>query len=277
MSVNVAMREKGLYPISIGTSLALEGVMGQHPDRPLPHSQLPKYKEVWFNLHTLFRNLVSSMKAEEQRAATIPEIVPGLVEDALGCQAVIEHEGKGRVNSVFYLPDYSGLHLRYPSAKIKEPTTDNQLIYQTLHDATIRRFMVDPPVAVRHEKIFITGRHPAALMLTHLPVDLLARYQFDRLDLLESHTGKIKPASQWNTKLTGKPEDVAMLPFLPFTLQVFGDGQQFVHQLRGLKDAVIETARETQWSSVTTLDKVKATLDRHVKNKEVLVQLQRFY
>jgi hypothetical protein len=40
---------------------------------------------------------------------------------------------------------------------------------------------------------------------------------------------------------------------------------------------VIETARETQWSSVTTLDKVKATLDRHVKDKEVLVQLQRFY
>jgi len=275
-NVTLALREKGQYPVSIGTSLALEGATGIHPDHP-SSDRLPKYKEVWFNLHTLFRNLMASLKGEDQRAADVPDLVDALTEDVLGCQSVVEHVGKGRLHVVFYLPTYQGLSRRYPHAHFKVPSTDNQAIYQALHDATLRRFMDSLPVTVRHEDVLITGRHPAALLLTHFPGDLLARYQFDQLDLLESHTGKIKPPSQWNTKLTGKTDDVALLPFLPFTLQVFGDSQQFVHQSKSLKDAVLSTAKASHWSSVTTLDKVKATLEKHVTDLSLLEQLRQFY
>ena len=278
MTINVAEREKGQFPISIGTSLALEGALGVYPERPEMPPPLNRYKEVWFNMYTLFRNLMASMKSEQQRGVTAMELVPALLEDVLGIVAVLEAQTKYHVSPVFYLNDYSGLSKRYPHAKLKEPTTDNQLIFAALEGAVLGRFLADkPPVPIRREHLVITQKHPAALIVTHYPMDLFARYQFDRLDLLESHTGKIKTPSQWNSKLSGNPEATAMIPFMPFTLQVFGDGIQFVHQLSAVKHAVIDTAKATHWSSVTTLEKVKVTLRTHVKDEDVLATLERFY
>jgi hypothetical protein len=132
-------------------------------------------------------------------------------------------------------------------------------------------------VAIRQFNFEITGHHPASLIVTHFPVDLFGRYRFNQLDLLESHTGKIKPPAQWNTKLSAKREETDMLPFNPFTLQVFGDNQQFVHQLPRVKEAVVETAKATGWSSVTTMEKIRMTLEKQVKDVQILTTLRQFY
>jgi hypothetical protein len=278
MTMMTAEREKGKFPISIGTSLAIEGALGIHPDRPLPRPPILKYQEVWFNVHTLFRNLMQSMKAEQQRAATVPDLYPALVEDLMGCETVIEQETSGKCRAIFYLCDYSGLAKKFPNAKLKVPSTPNQLIYQALEEATMTRLFRDhPPVAIRQFNYEITGHHPSTLIVTHFPVDLFARYRFNQLDLLESHTGKVKPPAQWNTKLSAKREETEMLPFSPFTLQVFGDNQHFSHQLLRIKEAVVETAKATGWSSITTMEKVKMTLDRQVKDPQILTTLHQFY
>jgi hypothetical protein len=274
MTVNIANREKGAFPISIGTSLAIEGAIGQHPDQPPHPNALLTHDEVWFNLFTLFRNLYQSLKAEDQRAATVADLYPGLVEDILGCQTTVAQESNGKCKAVFYLNDYSQLGNRYPAAKLHQVTTDNQKIYKAIEQAVLIRLLKDTPVEIERFQTAITGRFGKALIVTHYSVDLFARYSFNALDLLESHTGKIKPASQWNSKLTGKKEDTDHLPFLPFTLEVFGDGQQFMSLPGGLRHAVMKVAKARGWTSVTTLDKVKFWLDKDIHDKGLLAQLK---
>jgi hypothetical protein len=277
MTVNVSLREKGQYPISIGTSLAIEGAMGIHPEFTLPTPPLLKYKEVWFNCFTLFRNMMSSMRGEDQRAALITDLHPALVEDILGCYGLIDQLSKGRTAAKFYLPDYTDFAKTYPAAKLKTAHTPFQEVYQALEEATLLRLLRDPPVEITRFKGHVQGMHPSALMVTHFPYDLLARYRFERLDLLESHTGHIKPASQWNTKLNVKPEEASHLPFTMFTLQICGDGQQFVMPSRKLRNQLLDVAHEGNWSSVTTQEKIKFTVEKFVKDPDLLQEFKRYY
>jgi hypothetical protein len=276
MTVNIANREKGAFPISIGTSLAIEGAIGQHPDQPSHPNALLTHDEVWFNLFTLFRNLYQSLKAEEQRGATVLDLYPGLVEDILGCQTTVAQESNGKCKAVFYLNDYSQLQRKYPHAKIHQAVTDNQQIYKAIEEAVLTRLLKEPPVEIERFQTAISGRFGKALIVTHYSVDLFARYSFASLDLLESHTGKIKSFAQWNSKLTGKREDTDHLPFLPFTLEIFGDGQQFMSIPGGLKQAILKVAKARQWSSVTTMEKVKFTLEKDIQDKGLLAQLKAF-
>lgn len=273
MSVTIANREKGAFPISIGTSLAIEGAIGQHPDQPPHTNALLANKQVWFNLFTLFRNLYQSLKAEDQKAATVVDIYPALVEDILGCQTTVSQESGGKCEAVFYLNDYSTLPKKYPHAKLRQPSTENQQIYQAIEEATLLRLLRNPPVEIERFQTSIQGHFGKALMVTHYSFDLFARYSFAELNLLESHTGKIKPPSQWNSKLTGKREDTDHLPFLMLTLQVYGDGQQFMSLPGGLRSAILKVAKARQWTSVTTIDKVKFTLEKEIQDKDLSAQL----
>lgn len=274
MSVIIANREKGAFPISIGTSLAIEGAIGQHPEQPSHPNTLLANNQVWFNLFTLFRNLYQSLKAEDQKAATVVDLYPALVEDILGCQTTIAQESNGKCQAVFYLNDYSTLAKKYPHAKLKQPSTDNQQIYQAIEEATLMRLLRDPPVEIERFQTSIQGQFGKVLIVTHYSFDLMARYSFASLNLLESHTGKIKPSSQWNSKLTGKREDTDHLPFLMLTLQVYGDGQQFMSLPGGLRPAILKVAKARQWTTVTTIDKVKFSLDKDIQDKDLLAQLK---
>lgn len=273
MSITVANREKGAFPISIGTSLAIEGAIGQHPDQPSHPNALLANNQVWFNLFTLFRNLYHALKAQDQKAATVGELYPALVEDILGCQTAVAQESGGKCQAVFYLNDYSTLPKRFPQAKLRQPSTENQQIYQAIEQATLVRLLREPPVEIERFQTAIHGAFGKALIVTHYAFDLLARYSFASLNLLESHTGKIKPPSQWNSKLTGKHEDTDHLPFLALTLQVYGDGQQFMSLPGGLRAAILKVAKARQWTTVTTLEKVKFTLEKDIHDPDLRAQL----
>lgn len=275
LTVPLAEREKGQVPISIGTALAVEGALGIYPDRPQSPAPILKYKQVWFNLFTLFRNLMGSLTAEQQRAVIPAELVDPLVEDMLGAAHAIEEATKGRVEPIFYLNDYQSLPRAFPRALLKLPSTPAQAEYATLEQATLRRLMSGkPPLTFRSYGLKIDGRHPASLIVTHFAVDLLSRYSFEKLDLLESHSGKIKAPSQWNTKLGLPKEGGEAIPFNELTLQIFGDRTtQIKPQDLKLRRAIIDLAQQHHWSSVTTMEKIKYTF-KSVKDPDLLELLQ---
>lgn len=274
----VADREKGQFPVSIGTSLALEGALGVHPEKEKENKPpLRNYNEVWFNLYTLFRNLMGSMKADAHYITDVHELYLGLHEDILGCNTVIDQESNHKAKAVFYLNDYSSLYKDFPHAKFKVMHTVLQQAFQAFETNTLIRLMRDPPVPVEQYAYAIKGIHPASLIVTHLPVDLFAKYRFATLDLLESYTGAIKPPALWASKLTGTAEETHLLPFNRFTLQLFGDGQQFLAQPMALKKAVSLTAKEAKWSAITTMEKIKFTLPQYVKDRLILDKLQGFF
>lgn len=262
MSFQLAEREKGAVPISIGTALAVEGALGTYPDRPvITPAPLLKYQEVWFNVHTLFRNLTGAVTAEQRNGLLPGDIVPALNEDILGAAAAIEAGSGGQVKAVFYLNEYRSLARKFPHAHLKTPSTPAQVDFAQLQRNTLRLFLKEtPPVAIKRFDVDLEGIHPKSLIVTHYPVDLLSRYRFNGLDLLESHSGNIKKPSQWNTKL-GIKDGRERLPFNAFTLQVFGDNStMFKPLVMPLRRRILEIASANHWSSVTTMDKIRASL-----------------
>lgn len=251
-------REKGAVPVSIGTSLAIEGAAGEYPDRPESPAPILSVKEVWFNIRTIIRNLVEAIPTDQRDALTVDLLWPALVEEVTIVEAAIVRISAGQARSVFYLTNYLHLQRKFPKAILRQASTPKQLKMKELEEGLLRRIgkegvSVDYRAFNNYE---ITGRHPEAFIVTHFPVDLLARYAFKRLELLESHTGIVKGFTQWHTKLTGG-NDHSNIPFCALTLQVFGDkGNHFAAMPSRLKTAVLNVAASENWSSVTTKDRM---------------------
>ena len=254
-------REKGAIPVSIGTSLAVEAACGVYPDRPVSPAPLTEVKEVWFNLRTLLRNLVGALPTDIKDQVTPLQLLPALTEELGILESAVVKGSNGMCRPIFYIADYTSLKREFPKANLKAPTTPKQLLAQSIENNTLRALIEEgTSVDLRTYRFAITGQHPASFIVTHLPVDLLARYQFQKLELLESHTGMIKPYPQWHTKLTGG-KDLVNIPFHRFSLQLFGDnGHQFSPMLINLRREVLKLADQDRWTSVSTTEKIRMSL-----------------
>ncbi len=259
-------REKGAIPVSVGTSLAIEGACGVYPDRPVSPAPLTQVNEVWFNLRTLIRNLLGCLPSEIKDMVSPPVLLPSLLEELTIIESAIAKASLGMVRVVYYHCDYTPLSRAFPKAILKVPKTPKQQVQHVIEESTLRALLDEhPPHDLRTYRFEIVGNNPTALIVTHLPVDLLARYRFRDLKLLESHTGNIKPHPQWHTKLTNGKE-LSNIPFNAFSLQVFGDnGNQFSPMLPTIRREVLELANEDNWTSISTPDKIRMSL-RKVKD-----------
>lgn len=110
-------------------------------------------------------------------------------------------------------------------------------------------------------------------MLTHLPLDLVHRHDFGKLMLLESHTGVLKPHTQFYTKLRDQRLEMDHIPFTPATLQIFGDsGKLFAMQSPSLRDYVAKVATDGKWTPATTQERMIFTVKNHpLKDIQALV------
>ena len=254
-------REKGGFPISIGTSLAIESACGVFPDRPVDPPPVLSVKEVWVNLRTLIRNLFGALPSDVREHVMPGDLVPAMLEDMSVIESTISKASTGLTRVVFYCCDYSTMPRIFPKAMLKVPKTEKQHVQKVLEDNTVKLLLThSPPHDLRLFRLEIAGQFPHSFIITHLPVDLLARYSFSKLELLESHTGAIKPYPQWHTKLTGG-KDLNNIPFNRFSLQVFGDnGHQFTPLLPSIRKEVLRLAEQDNWSAITTDEKIRVSL-----------------
>lgn len=259
----IEQREKGQVPISIGTSLAIEAGAGVYPDRPESPAPFSQVHEVWFNVRTIVRNLLACLPTELRNSLLPEDAWPAALEELSIIPAAVTEASHGHCRTVFYLSDYKGLARKFPGASLREPKTEKQLFQHRLEEGTLKLLLKNNHSAeIQFFDFEITGQHPTALLVTHLPVDLLARYRFERLALLESHTGKIKGPAAWNTKLTGG-KDLTNIPFNKFTLQLYGDnGNMFNPQPAALRKQIEFLAHRWQWTNATTLDRVRETIKK---------------
>lgn len=259
------MREKGVtVPISIGTALAAESALGVYPDKPVVDPPpVAKYKEIFLNLATLARNAVGSLPKEEQSGILPGELLTVMKEDVdIFTQAIHDRYPDVRVHA--YWCDYSILKRKFPHATLKTPQTPSQ---KTAYDLELATYQL----VVQHAKelgyelfnLDIGGATAPSFIVTHYPVDLLSRYYFRKLALLETHSGGIKLPSQWSRKLGLSEEDASVIPFNKFTLQVFGDkAKQFLAQPLPLRRTILRVAREDHWTAVSTMDRIRASFDK---------------
>ena len=247
--MQLANREVGSQiPISIPTAVALESMI----DRP--NEWAP---ELWINLRTLFRNLVSSVESDVKNNLKVPDVLAVLKTELEMIPGIVTDISKGKTKVQYYCCNYNDLTLILPYAIMRPMRTPLQEKMLKLETETMKTLLKEYKNSILEFKTKLDGKSAEALMISHHAVDLLSANTFRKLRLLESHTGTIKKPSEWNTKLTNGKE-LSNIPFNKFSLQVFGDNNTVLSQMdRKTREVVLEVAAKGRWTNVTTMDKIK--------------------
>lgn len=247
-------RVVGQYPLSIATSLALEGLYKVHPDTP-PHSyRISEYKELWVNFRTLFRNYYNAIGRDFYGLLNKDQLKAAFVNEIENLKSVVQQLSPDMKLQI-YLSEYNTLHRLFPKAVLREDTTDIQLYYtKCLKDMIKHVLERDVDKEIRVVDTFIDKIPSRAIMFTHAPVDLFVK-NHQGLLLLESHTGVLKSKVQWNTKyMNGK--SLTQMPFRLDFLTIFGDSETFRPGLMPFRKTLIELSIKYNWTPFTTTDKI---------------------
>jgi hypothetical protein len=260
----VSSREVGAIPISIGTSLAIESAFGILPDQETDKPLINDYDAVWINVRTLYRNLIGAIDSTLRGTLFYKDLVDALSNEMQTIEASFSHITKGRVSVTFYICSYASVSRRFPYAMHKHPNTPLQKENFTMEQLVVKTLTESlPSHDYREFDVDLDGVPKNTLMITHYPIDLLNRYKFKSLSLLETHTGAVKSPGRWYTKLHGGRE-LVNIPFDRMTLQMFGDNILFSPMAIKIRRGILEIADKNKWLSVSTKDLVVRSIkDEH--------------
>lgn len=217
------------FPVSIGTGLALETIFS--PVQPVIDDQRiapPKivreeYYLYLMNASTLIRNLVTSLPYKDLALIPFKDILDTLLEEIDYLQGLFDSQS---LRLSIYHNTYLTPMGKYMD-KIRTVSTDQQKHIQDITHKCLKHLKTQDEVKVFNDRI-LYDRKDKALVLTHVPWDLLSYTNFIKLDLLESHTGVVKPRREWYTKYLKVPDtDMSFLPLAESILTVLGDHVMF--------------------------------------------------
>lgn len=260
-------REKGNVPMSIGTSFAIEGFcgFGEHIQRNPP---CDKCSELWVNIRTIYRNIGISFDNQSRNQMMSGHLAEAMMEDMAILTSTVELKTQGKVKVVFYYCEHKGLKSEFPLAMLKQLKTDRQLFEKGLEEETFKIFFkeierVKPDwLTLEKYNVKITDKSGNVAILTHQPIDLLWRKQFNKLFLLESHTGLLKDSSEWHTKLTGGKK-YNRIPFNRLTIQLLGDQSNYFASMKSsFKKIIFDLSEKDNWTPVTSYDKIRNSLKK---------------
>lgn len=272
-----SVRAFGHFPLSIGTSLALEGLyalertvepsgssfVDSQRQRMVANNQrflksTTQYAAVWVNLETIVRNVIEAYSKDEFKSQHLNDLVNDVFEDIEAIQTLIAEHDENNRELVVFIEDATERKWLFPHAQWKTPTTKAQIDKAYFHN-NITRMVVDALLKDK-QPLRVIKRHPPVsndriIMISHFPHQLFWGRYFTNILLLESHTGMLKERRQWNSKLKGISQKDPM-PFNPFTLQVLGDGQLFAGESRVVQKELKALSVNATWTQVTSREKM---------------------
>lgn len=268
-----AEQTQGAYILSIGTSLVFETLLpttapAYDPERIVPpQPDLTKYNEMWINVSTLIRNLLGSLPKEIEKSVSTDEIANAVLEEIDFIISLWKNEGQGIIKPVFYACEYNRIvsMTAKPLVALRMDNTELQKMNRVIHNQALAKIFSqldpkDPTYKKFNNNIKPTKHSTNVLLLSHYAYDLTNAHSFNRMDLIESHTGVIKDKFHFYTKMYNGNE-LDMIPFLKGFLMIFGDKEHFKSLDMRLRKDIVELARKYHWSQVTSLEKVKYCLD----------------
>ncbi|MNM12177.1 hypothetical protein D3C81_223490 [compost metagenome] len=257
--MDIIERDVGQIPVSIGTSLAFEGLLGIHPNPPVQPTNVKTIQTIWVNIRTLARNLFQAVPTDKALEMDYTNSVSVLLNETQVLPVALAQQGyTGKIR--YYLASKDAVKWAFPKANFKELKSPKQIAYDMFE-----RFVsieLYQQMKAANMDVMEIDRKPKSgegivAILTHYPHELLWKPQFSRLLLLESHTGKLKTYNTWYTKLNGISENEYPMPFTEFTLQVFGDGELIApQQPRAIREELKQLSKDKKWTGITTPDKL---------------------
>lgn len=275
----LARRTTGGFALSIATSLAFESLFEARQPPYDPQRQIPQkidvkhYDELWINLATLYRNIIGSLPDKMDYYAIKPaDIYHALVFELEMILSLMSHEGHDLCKPMFYYCGYESLYKRKfpPAVRLREDKTDGQKYNTHMLTETMKLFFknIESGPFFQFNSEILPKRPTTSLIITHVPHDLLSYNNFKRLDLLESHTGKLKGRNLWYTKFNAVgSEELNTLPFIRQLLYLFGDHIIFQPTDIRFRKLILEISRNRRWTPMTTEQKVKMDLDLDIKER----------
>lgn len=228
------------------------------------------------NIMTLIRNVVNSVPGTNTYQYVRPDIITNAIfEDMSAISKTVEDLFEDDLSVQFYLPDLRNLHKLLPHADIRVPSTSNQVLYARMEDEVTKDFIRQAKSNVyMNVGVSLPKMDKHVYLVSHYSHELLSRYEFPCLTLVESYTGKLKDSTQWATKMTNKPD----VPFNKFTLQLFGDNNVLLKQKPiALRRLILALAQENNWTPITTMDKIKSDINKITEReyRTTLLQMTR--
>lgn len=261
-TAEIAARAVGQYPLSIATSLALEGAMGIHEEHPTNKPPIREFRELWVNVRTVFRNFMGALSKDHARAADEHDVAEAISVELDTIASIVGEATNGSVRCVFYISNYKGLERKYRYALVRSDTTDGQRAYTQMQNNVLQTLIKQHADGIVGFDLELRPTTKSkTLILTHYPYDLLSRHAFGELVLLESHTGKLKDFTQWSSKYLNGNE-LAQIPFTSYFMQLFGDKETFKPQTSKWRNDIKELAKKYNWGPTTSRDKIMYGLDQ---------------
>ena len=264
------------YPLSLPTSFAFESMLLPAPnptydlERKIPNKvDITSYKEMYINLQTLFRNLVSSVSKEDITAADASEIVSVLHTEMEVIDSLLKNEGQGICKPIYYYCTYEAVH---NNGKVKT-RTDNLPAQKLMRYKLVKTLEIlsKQGNVIRFNSDVVPSSRVDALILTHMPYDLVNHHKFNKLDLLESHTGVLKNKTKWYTKYYPiGSDDISMLPFHRQLLMVLGDKSLINPSDIRLRRQILEIAIRRKWTVMSTMPKIIQDFSLDIKEPYAL-------
>lgn len=279
MSNYVNERERGKFPLSIGTSLAFESFANQHEEITHPRPPYEDYDVIWVNLKSLFRNLYGAIGREEVNLCSTYQFVRAMQFEMSDIRDIAKNE-LGGIEVVFYVSNYQGLERINAEVLPRMDNTTLQKQYTKRMSDTIRMVLSDHnnsllPGSPERIRVFENEVTPTeanrAIMFTSFPYDLIHYSRWRKLALLEGHTGKIKTRELWYTKYY----DGRKLPEMPFRLDlltIMGDNNMFRCKVPAFRKELIELAKRYKWSAITDAGTMRAHI-KTIKNHHIMNRL----
>lgn len=262
----LSSRELGQIPVSIGTSLALEGAFGILEDNHNANPIINNVDVVYVNIRTLIRNMVGAIETEALHSVFPEDLAYILVNELTTIEQAVSVFTEGRVKVQPYLCNYRQLPKRFQFAILKNANTERQRWAALREENTVIEFKnilhEHPSIIPIETDMDLPRDNRRVLLLSNYAIDLLQRYRFSAITLLESHTGATKPPALWYTKLTNG-KDLTNIPFDRMTLQFFGDnGNLFTGFPIKYRRVMLDIAVKNHWTAMTTKDLIISSIKK---------------
>lgn len=274
----LTLRTISSFPLSIGTALAFESVFASidppfDPEREIPNKvNINQYNEIYISLATLFRNISGAVTKEYLSYAKPEHFLEVLISEINVIYSLFESQSSGLCKPIFYYCSYEKFFKEktHQAARFRLDSTPNQVHMTQMLIKTMQILFSEN----KHQDIrkldseIRPSKSSKALILTHIPYDLLNYRFFDRLDLLESHTGKLKARSLWYTKFYKlKDEELNTLPFYRKLLLIFGDNIMIQPMDIRFRKLILDISRKRKWTPFTTEDKILQDLNLDIHER----------
>lgn len=267
-------RTIGNSGLAIGTHLMLETIFYNDLEiydqtREFKKENINNYDFHIYNIFTIVRNLLNACLYKNKEELILDPTFPSVLGSEVN-KVSSYYKGCNCKPLLFY-PDYKPI---YTGFNISKPTGDT---------VTYREHMLVKGVLSKinikscnnHKGYVIPKLKGEILLTTNIAVDLFNQHS---LTLLESHTGKLKTKSQFNTKYhpIGK-SDLTHLPFIEELLYILGDKTIVIPLDIKTRKELLDISIKHKWTPRSTRSQVLSDLNRYNNFRILLKKFKRMY